>query len=76
MPSRLLICSGDHPFADDSMIDFRAAAETELGVGWSLIRSEVDGWGWAGDAWDMLMDGGLSMVSGVSMRCKRGEWSR
>ena len=68
-----MICSGDHPFADDSMIDFRAAAEDPFGVGWSRSLSVCEEGGrWEGEGCDMSVDirGGLSIVSAVHI------WSR
>lgn len=43
--ARLLICRGDHPFAEELMMELRAAEEVELGVAWSLSRLPVDGRG-------------------------------
>jgi hypothetical protein len=68
-PSRLLICSGDQPFADELMMESRAALETAVPL-CRLRRVPGDGWGEEEDM--SLSDEELEADAGRGVRTVNG----
>jgi hypothetical protein len=67
--SRLLICSGDQPFADELMMESRAALETAVPL-CRLRRVPGDGWGEEEDI--SLRDEELDADAGRGVRTVNG----
>lgn len=70
-PSRLLMLSGDHPLADELMIELRDAAPGVVDVGCSRRRVPGDGAGML-PVWWTVRGVGDDMVGGAGVRAMEG----